>query len=302
MIRTLLSTTAVFAMISTGALAANTQSAQSDNDSVVFELEVQTVAPNAATGILVSNMIGKPVMSSDASDAKEIGDINDVIVSRDGTVQAVIVGVGGFLGIGEKDVAVDLSRLSFVAGEDERYVIVSDVARSELEDAAAFERPDYIPEWMTTSAVRDKMDEISKSAEKMYDTVRKEAIDPAKKRAEQVLNGWTADKTKVDSATVSKEQLIDTSVYTSEDNNIGEIDQVLVGSDGTIDAVVINVGGFLGLGEKPVAVAYDSLNLFETENGDLLVTAPYTEKELENAKAFEPADYKMDPASLTLGS
>ncbi|WP_353622801.1 PRC-barrel domain-containing protein [Aliirhizobium terrae] len=45
---------------------------------------------------------------------ESIGPINDVLVSQNGSVNAVVVGVGGFLGIGEKNVAVDTSFCSWV--------------------------------------------------------------------------------------------------------------------------------------------------------------------------------------------
>ena len=47
---------------------------------------------------------------------ENIGEINDVLISRTGHVAAVIIGVGGFLGIGEKDVAVPMSMLLFQPG------------------------------------------------------------------------------------------------------------------------------------------------------------------------------------------
>ena len=47
---------------------------------------------------------------------ENIGEINDVLISRTGKVAAVIIGVGGFLGIGEKDVAVPMSMLLFQPG------------------------------------------------------------------------------------------------------------------------------------------------------------------------------------------
>lgn len=37
---------------------------------------------------------------------EEIGDVNDIVVSKDGKISAVVIGVGGFLGMGERDVAV----------------------------------------------------------------------------------------------------------------------------------------------------------------------------------------------------
>ena len=53
---------------------------------------------------LVGNLWNKKVY--DAA-GKHIGELNDVLVDGNGKVVALIVGVGGFLGIGEKNVAVD---------------------------------------------------------------------------------------------------------------------------------------------------------------------------------------------------
>lgn len=61
----------------------------------------------------VSDLEGKPVYTVGGED---IGDINDVLVSQDGSVNAVLIGVGGFLGIGEKDVAVNMSALQLGPG------------------------------------------------------------------------------------------------------------------------------------------------------------------------------------------
>lgn len=46
---------------------------------------------------------------------ESIGDVNDVLMDRGGQAVAVIVGVGGFLGIGEKDVAVSFHELEFTS-------------------------------------------------------------------------------------------------------------------------------------------------------------------------------------------
>lgn len=61
----------------------------------------------------VSDLEGKPVYGSDG---ESIGDIKDVLVSQDGSVNAVVIGVGGFLGIGQKDVAVDMAALRLGPG------------------------------------------------------------------------------------------------------------------------------------------------------------------------------------------
>ncbi|GAB4576883.1 MAG: hypothetical protein Tsb0019_02830 [Roseibium sp.] len=307
MIRHLLATTALVATVSTAALAQSGTTMKAGTEAEtgkvlgVYEFEVHTLAPTATTGFLASNMIGKSVMTGETEEAEAIGDINDVIIGRDGNVRALIVGVGGFLGLGEKEVAVDFSRLSFASESDDQFTIVSDVSREELEGAKDYERPDYIPDWMSMAAVRKQMDEISKSAENGYEEARKETMDAAQQPVDQAMrDDWTAEKTRVDARTVSTDVLIGAYVYTSQDVNIGDISEVLLGEDGQAEAVVIDVGGFLGFGEKPVAVSFDSLRMFENEGGDLLVTAPFTQEQLEDAAEYDPATFKENPESLTL--
>ena len=45
---------------------------------------------------------------------EKIGDISELLVDSSGKIQAVVVGVGGFLGIGERDVAIPFDQIKFV--------------------------------------------------------------------------------------------------------------------------------------------------------------------------------------------
>ena len=47
----------------------------------------------------------------------DIGEINEIVLTRSGEVQSIIVGVGGFLGMSEKDVAINMDQLQFVTEE-----------------------------------------------------------------------------------------------------------------------------------------------------------------------------------------
>lgn len=64
----------------------------------------------------VTDLEGKDVEDANGDN---IGDISDVLVNEKGEVIAVLVGVGGFLGIGQKDVAVSMSALQFGPGKTE---------------------------------------------------------------------------------------------------------------------------------------------------------------------------------------
>jgi sporulation protein YlmC with PRC-barrel domain len=69
-----------------------------------------------------NTMRGSKLMGVDVygSDNQKIGDIDEVIVDRDGRIQAVVVGVGGFLGIGTKDVAFAYSQLQWMSDDQAR--------------------------------------------------------------------------------------------------------------------------------------------------------------------------------------
>jgi sporulation protein YlmC with PRC-barrel domain len=45
---------------------------------------------------------------------EKLGDINELILDKNGKVNAVVIGVGGFLGMGEHDIAVSMDKLKFV--------------------------------------------------------------------------------------------------------------------------------------------------------------------------------------------
>lgn len=64
--------------------------------------------------LLASKLIGTRVISQTD---ESIGDINDVLMDSSGRTIAVVVGVGGFLGIGEKNVAVPFEMLEFVQSD-----------------------------------------------------------------------------------------------------------------------------------------------------------------------------------------
>jgi hypothetical protein len=71
-------------------------------------------------------------------------------------------------------------------------------------------------------------------------------------------------------ATVEPDALDGVRVYDSNDEWIGEIHEIVVGADGTNQAI-IDVGGFLGIGEKPVALSLADITISE-EPVDVVAT------------------------------
>ena len=112
---------------------AETQPATTDQSST--QTTEQALA--APEGFLASNVIGATVYSQDD---QSIGDINDIILSPEGQPSQVIVGVGGFLGMGEKDVVLDMSKLKMAAMENGSLKIIVQTTPEELKNMPAFKK------------------------------------------------------------------------------------------------------------------------------------------------------------------
>jgi hypothetical protein len=88
---------------------------------------------------LASKFKGTDVLGTDN---QKIGDVTDILFDKSGKVLAYVVGVGGFLGIGAKDVALEPSAFQVVAGdpakrESDKLKIA--MTKDELKQAANFE-------------------------------------------------------------------------------------------------------------------------------------------------------------------
>ncbi len=98
-------------------------------------IEGQIILQDKST-FLASAIIGGSVYSPDN---ESVGEVNDLIVKPTGQIEAVVVGVGGFIGIGEKDVAVALDRFTMEPTDDLASTkLVLNATKEELEAAPSF--------------------------------------------------------------------------------------------------------------------------------------------------------------------
>lgn len=96
----------------------------------------QIMTQDANTILASRDLIGQTVYAPD--DAK-IGSISDLIVSKDGrNVQGFVIGVGGFLGIGEKNVALQMDKLKIASAADGSVKLTMDMKKDELANAPTF--------------------------------------------------------------------------------------------------------------------------------------------------------------------
>lgn len=84
----------------------------------------------------------EPMVDGAETEWEDIGEINDIIVTAEGNVSSVILGVGGFLGIGERDVAVNMGALEVVRedGESNDRFLVVKTSKEQLEQLPEFDR------------------------------------------------------------------------------------------------------------------------------------------------------------------
>jgi sporulation protein YlmC with PRC-barrel domain len=89
-----------------------------------------------ANGMHASNLIGATI-NTNANE--EVGEVRDLIIGEDGQVLGVIVGVGGFLGMGERDVAINWNDITKTGSPENRELKVN-MTRQELRDIPEFKR------------------------------------------------------------------------------------------------------------------------------------------------------------------
>ena len=95
------------------------------------------------------------------------------------------------------------------------------------------------------------------------------------------------------------------SVYDPSDNKIGEIEDVLVDREGKATALIVGVGGFLGIGEKDVVVPFNAVRITTKDNNSWYLVMNATKDGLKSAKGFKYDRNKMtwmpEDASGTTG-
>ena len=285
------------------------------------------------TDFFASDLIGMRIYNSEteveanstiAADGEkewdDIGEINDVLLDSEGNVKAVILGIGGFLGMGERDVSVNMDEIRIVTEEgdsDDRFLVVN-TSKEMLEKAPAFERMDDEADMETEANMDANADmkadtdmaatdmnaetevdtetEMEADAEALANEAEMEAEEAAAETEQAVDEATTemadganeleqemerpmltapaveregyANATADEVAALTAEDLEGSYVYGANDETVGEIGALVMGDNGEVGQVVINVGGFLGIGEKPVAVTWDELQIMKNAEGD----------------------------------
>lgn len=76
---------------------------------------------------------------------------------------------------------------------------------------------------------------------------------------------------------------------------IGKVSNLVVTDDGQVDAIVVGVGSFLGIGEKRVALTWDSIKLTE-QDGSRVILVPATREQLEGMPTYKTLEAQQAEA------
>lgn len=323
MMRTLLATTAVATLIATGAFAQSaTTTAPAPSGTMTAPSSTAAPMVKKAEGHLASNLIGETVYNGSGSDAKNIGEVNDLVIGQNGQVEALIVGVGGFLGIGEKNVALEYKLAKWESRDNDEFLVIettADALKAQPEfEAAAYEmqaadstvavvKPATAedlakaPQSADAAAAKPASDTVAAAPAATAPAATETAQAPAANApvAAETDSTQTAaiDRSKLTQRPVAEIKADDfegTTIYGANDANIGEVNDVVLSQDGKVDAVLVDVGGFLGIGGKTVAMGIDNLQFMADEDGDLYVYSSLSKEQLEAQPAYEQGSYAQN--------
>jgi sporulation protein YlmC with PRC-barrel domain len=305
------------------------------------------------TDIRASEFIGQRVYATEQAmnadqvvkqgaerDWDDIGEINEVVLDRQGDVKAVVLGVGGFLGIGEKNVAVPMEQVKFVKNGDgaDDYFLVVNANKQALNDAPAWKAPEETADAANdatqnqaanttaadtnmaaapaatdagTSGTAGSTDMAAgntnangaatgmnsgvdtqasntttatppAAGQAQNDTATQDMQTTASTNAENTTDTAMDDgRSRLTPPTVTREgyetaqpteltaeKLQGATVYGPKDEDVATINRLVMNDQGQIKDVVLDVGGFLGIGAREIAVSPQELNIMRNTKGD----------------------------------
>jgi high-affinity K+ transport system ATPase subunit B len=114
---------------------------------------VQQPAGEWLTSLFIGQLVSNPA-------GETVGDINDLLFDKTGRVTVAVLGVGGFIGIGDKSVGVPFSSLGFSTGKDGKRVVTVALTKQALQAAPAFNAT----EKSTYTKLKEKAEDLGHKA------------------------------------------------------------------------------------------------------------------------------------------
>ena len=259
-------------------------------------------AKPAANAVQFDELVGKAIENPDGDN---VGDIQSVYLKPDGQIDSVIIGVGGFLGIGERDVAVKWADLNITDNGDR---ITTPLTKEQLEALPQYTYRDkaYRGRVFSDTGVMDTdrkpsdmatvpgnrpgqpAGTLAPDASTRADSARTPGT-MATDRAATTPPMRTEPKGFTKTGEMSGDALIGASVKNEQGETIGDIKDIHLNKDGSVKAAVVGVGGFLGMGERDVLISWDKLEFArdDANGGDLVVRTDANKASLEAMPEYQ---------------
>lgn len=231
-----------------------------------------TSAKAPPTVWLASDLIGMKVVSQSGDN---LGKIEDVVVHPGGEPSYAVLSFGGWLGMGDKLFAMPWSVLRTVEPDtqkkDSARSLVLPLDKERLKTAPGFDKKNW-----PTMANADWTKDIDAFyvADQLPNRVVSKPVDASQRTS---VITWRATELK------------GTDVKTPTGEKLGDLKELAIDSNGRVSYVAVSVGGFLGMGDRLVAVPWDSMTFsLGGDKGDKkLITLASTKKQLEGAPVFK---------------
>jgi sporulation protein YlmC with PRC-barrel domain len=235
-----------------------------------------TPAPAAADAV---KLIGRNIKNPNDD---TIGKIESVYLDAGGKVDSVIVGVGGFLGVGERYARLHWKDLQ-VSENGERVVV--NMTKDQLKAIAPYKYKD--------DAMRGKVfnDRGVWSEDRRAGAEARATTGSTSRDRTMADNRATTTESTGDfnaQGDVSANAVIGAKVRNANNDTVGTVQDLYVDASGNIKAAVLSVGGFLGVGTKDVAVKWSDIK--QSRDGKSVVLTTSLDK--EQLKSLP--DYKYD--------
>jgi sporulation protein YlmC with PRC-barrel domain len=101
------------------------------------------------------------------------------------------------------------------------------------------------------------------------------AISPTGYATSQAATDWRSSK------------VVGLNVYNGKQEKIGDINDLIIDATGAVSHAVVGVGGFLGIGEKNVAIPFTSVKMSRDKDGKISAMVESTKEALTAAPAFK---------------
>jgi len=237
-------------------------------------------APNAADA---RKLIGRNIKNP----ANEtVGEIKSVYITPDGKVDSVMVGVGGFLGVGEREVRLAWRDLQVM---DNGEKVVVNMTKDQLKAMAPYKYKDEAWRGKVFGERGIWTDDRRAATDARTTTDNAAAINRDRAMADNRATTTTESTGDFNAqGDVSANAVIGAKVRNDNKDTVGTVQDIYVDASGNIKTVVVAVGGFLGVGSKDVAVKWSDIKRSRDGRSVVLTTA-LTKDELKSMP-----DYKYE--------